>query len=1072
MKQLTLIITILIAGLSSLFSQQSTRNIPFTWDNATVYFMLTDRFYNGDTSNDGAYGRQKNTKNHEMDFQGGDLKGLTAKINEGYFDKLGVNAIWITAFYEQMHKGVGEFNYYGYHGYFTKDWSQMDKAMGSEADLREMVDAAHNHGIRIILDVVMNHSGYPIDGDGGYPLSWVRNNYEGYGDKVIYEPLAGLPDMRTEATTSVELPQWLIDKWQSEGVKDKELNELNTFFSRTGKTRSVRNFLIKWLSDWVREFGIDGFRCDTAKHITVEGWKDLKTECVAALKEWKANNPTKKLDDLDFWMTGEVFGQSVWDGKNYYFDNGFDNIINFSYVGDVNNSYESTFSSYSDKINKVSGFNTLSYIASHDVAPSGARSNTWLAGTKMMLTPGAIQIYYGDESKRPFFGAQTYTDQGYRSFMNWDDINSNQDVKNNLEHWQKLGVFRREHSAVGAGLHTKRSDSPYTFTRSGGKAINGDAVVAVLDIAGSHTSVTLSAYGLWPDGTVIKDYYSNTTATVTGGNLTFQTTAAYVLAGKPGESVKLTITPDAGWYNPSTSVSMSAVSSSAGATTSIYYTLDGTTPTASSPLYNSPIAITQSKTLKAIAIDSKGNSSQVESRTYNIGIEPPTLTILPASGVFENGTGITVTFTATDKTDGAPKIYYTVDGSIPTVSSTAYTAPFQISGTNQIITVKAIAKNSQNAVSEVVTATYEFKVLPKGLVVYFKKPVSWAGVNIHYWNCTPATVLATTWPGNPMELAANGYYKYTIVGATKASIVFNNTSNSSDKTTNQVDVTKNPAYYENGVWSDTPTSDAVVTVSPDGGTFATSTQVTLSATGTATPLTIRYTLDGTPPTATTGNVYSTPFTLTSNKTVKAIAIDALGGTSAVVSKTFTVGIQPTLKVHVKVTGQTAAPYLYVWTPEHNGAWPGKQITGSADGDGFFTYTFPDGVTSSNMIINLGQGKNQSADIMNVSQESYFIWDGGAKTTPNIATSLSNQVEIDVQSAPYPNPFTSSLSIKPIDESETIIVGIYSIMGEQLFAESFNHPTDVITITPELSKGAYIMRVTTQTATSSYKIIKR
>lgn len=83
----------------------------FSWDNATVYFVLTDRFQNGDTSNDHSYGRgldqngneQAGYDNNPGAFHGGDLKGLTQKLNEGYFTDLGVNAIWLTAPYEQIH---------------------------------------------------------------------------------------------------------------------------------------------------------------------------------------------------------------------------------------------------------------------------------------------------------------------------------------------------------------------------------------------------------------------------------------------------------------------------------------------------------------------------------------------------------------------------------------------------------------------------------------------------------------------------------------------------------------------------------------------------------------------------------------------------------------------------------------------------------------------------------------------------------------------------------------------------------------------------------------------------------
>lgn len=98
-------------------------------------------------------------------FHGGDIKGLTKKLNEGYFTDLGTNAIWITAPWEQMHGWVGggtggDFAHYGYHGYYGLDFTSMDKNMGTIEEMREFVDLAHSKGIRVVLDIVFNHVAY------------------------------------------------------------------------------------------------------------------------------------------------------------------------------------------------------------------------------------------------------------------------------------------------------------------------------------------------------------------------------------------------------------------------------------------------------------------------------------------------------------------------------------------------------------------------------------------------------------------------------------------------------------------------------------------------------------------------------------------------------------------------------------------------------------------------------------------------------------------------------------------------------------------------------------------------
>ena len=86
---------------------QKSIKTPFVWEGATVYFLLTDRFYNGDTSNDLNFNRTKKT-GKLRGFEGGDIKGIIKKIDEGYFDKLGINAIWFTPIVEQSHDGVDE----------------------------------------------------------------------------------------------------------------------------------------------------------------------------------------------------------------------------------------------------------------------------------------------------------------------------------------------------------------------------------------------------------------------------------------------------------------------------------------------------------------------------------------------------------------------------------------------------------------------------------------------------------------------------------------------------------------------------------------------------------------------------------------------------------------------------------------------------------------------------------------------------------------------------------------------------------------------------------------------------
>ena len=158
------------AGMTALSSDEpieakaaTTSSTPeFSWDNATVYFLLTDRFNNGDTSNDNAYGRMKTVAgDNRATFHGGDFKGITDKINDGYFNDLGVNAIWLTAPYEQLHGYIlgDNFAHYSYHGYYVTDYTEPDAAYGTKAEFQTLVDTAHEHGIRIVkIDLVFRRN--------------------------------------------------------------------------------------------------------------------------------------------------------------------------------------------------------------------------------------------------------------------------------------------------------------------------------------------------------------------------------------------------------------------------------------------------------------------------------------------------------------------------------------------------------------------------------------------------------------------------------------------------------------------------------------------------------------------------------------------------------------------------------------------------------------------------------------------------------------------------------------------------------------------------------------------------
>ena len=157
---LTLTILVGCTTTQSVSEKKTRKKVPFVWEAASVYFLMTDRFNNGDKSNDVNFNRTKTT-GKLRGFEGGDIKGITKKIDEGYFDKLGINAIWFTPIVEQIHDAVDEGTglSYAFHGYWARDWTALDPNFGTKADLANLVKKAHAHGIRIVLDGVINHTG-------------------------------------------------------------------------------------------------------------------------------------------------------------------------------------------------------------------------------------------------------------------------------------------------------------------------------------------------------------------------------------------------------------------------------------------------------------------------------------------------------------------------------------------------------------------------------------------------------------------------------------------------------------------------------------------------------------------------------------------------------------------------------------------------------------------------------------------------------------------------------------------------------------------------------------------------
>jgi alpha-amylase len=538
--------SLLFTSCSSTKTSTAASKTPFVWENANVYFLLIDRFNNGDKTNDQNYNRNKPT-GKLRGFEGGDIRGVIQKLDEGYFEKLGITAIWMTPVVEQIHDGVDEgtgFSY-GFHGYWARDWSALDPSFGTKNDLAELVQKAHTKGIRILLDAVINHTGPVTAEDPAYPNDWARTSpkctYKSYDTYINCTLVENLPDVKTESNDAVALPPFLIEKWKKEGRYEQEVAELDAFFAKTGYPRAPKYYIMKWLSDYITDYGIDGYRVDTAKHTYEDVWADFKKVCDGAFADFKKNNPTKVLDNNAFFTVGEVYGYNIGakklfdfgDKKVDYFANGFTGLINFDFRNEAKMDYEPLFSKYNSILqNDLKGNTVMNYISSHDDSYpfDKKREKVIEAGTKLLLAPGISQVYYGDESARLLDIPGTTGDATLRSMMNWDDINTNSYTKHLLLFYQTLGQFRRNHPSIGAGIHQEISASPYVFSRVFTKDNFTDNVVIGLDLPKGQKKISVGT--IFKDGTEVREFTSNQIITVKNGFIEVNTPNTILLIEK------------------------------------------------------------------------------------------------------------------------------------------------------------------------------------------------------------------------------------------------------------------------------------------------------------------------------------------------------------------------------------------------------------------------------------------------------------------------------------------------------------------------------------------------------------
>jgi len=425
------------------------------WRDEVVYFVLVDRFADGDPSNDAAVDRSARGA-----FHGGDLKGLLARLDE--IASLGATALWVNPLVENVGgfvTGAG-FPDWAYHGYWADDFGRLDPRFGDEADLRALVAACHARGIRVLLDVVYNHAGY-----GSRYLrdprtrGWLRSSeHGGCGDDDLTQCVAGLPDFKTE------LPE-------------------------------VRDQLLDWHLSWARRFGLDGFRLDTLKHVSHDFWQVHRRRTRAELGP-------------GFFLLGELWGGEAESLDAYFapdeMDAGFDFGFQGSALGWVQGRGRTVaFDRYLRSREKVRpGHHLAHFLSSHDVPGGlhqlrGDKELFRLAAALQFTVAGIPVVYYGEEVGRP---GGAWPDN--RSDMPWGD----RDVlpgkglprdEGLRDFYRRLVAARRAHPALSRGRHEAlgTEGDVYLFARR--DAASGDAVVVALNRGATEARASFTPPPEW-----------------------------------------------------------------------------------------------------------------------------------------------------------------------------------------------------------------------------------------------------------------------------------------------------------------------------------------------------------------------------------------------------------------------------------------------------------------------------------------------------------------------------------------------------------------------------------------------
>ncbi|MFF9062848.1 pullulanase-type alpha-1,6-glucosidase [Streptomyces sp. NPDC014882] len=567
------------------------------------YFVLPDRFANGDTANDrgGLTGSRLATGYDPTDkgfYQGGDLKGLTRRLD--YIKGLGTTALWLAPLFKnQPVQGTGKDASAGYHGYWITDFTQVDPHFGTNEDLETLIDKAHAKGMKVFFDVITNHTADVVDyqeksygylAKGAFP--YLTKDGEPFDDadhagtKDFPEVDAGSfprTPVVPPARKDLKVPSWLNDPTMYHNRGDSTFaGESSTHgdFSGLDDLWTERPEVVRGMERiyqrWVRDFGVDGFRIDTVKHVNMEFW----TQWATALDAYAA-----KRGRDDFFMFGEVYSADTAVTSPYVTRGRLDATLDFPFQ-EAARQYASQGGSakklaavfgddYRYTTDKANAYEQVTFLGNHDMGRIGTFLNQdnpkatdaellakdKLANELMFLSRGNPVVYYGDE--QGFTGAggdkdarQTMFASKTADYLDDDRIGTDRTHASDAydtdaplyRQISALAKLRKAHPALTDGIQTERYAADgagvYAFSRT--DARTGTEYVVAFNNADEATSATFATgsaktafRGLHgTSATVTSDAGKKITVTVPAG-------AAIVLeaAGRPAApAVKPTVT--------------------------------------------------------------------------------------------------------------------------------------------------------------------------------------------------------------------------------------------------------------------------------------------------------------------------------------------------------------------------------------------------------------------------------------------------------------------------------------------------------------------------------------------------